>query len=105
LRYWAGLLGGALDLDAILDRIGLTRAADLPTRALSEGMARRLALGRLLVGPRPVWLLDEPAAGLDADGRTLLAALIDAHRGEGGVVIAAVHEPLESRATQTVNLR
>ncbi|MEZ6024471.1 MAG: ATP-binding cassette domain-containing protein, partial [Hyphomonadaceae bacterium] len=69
--------------------------ADLPARALSQGQARRLALSRLLVAPRPVWLLDEPAAALDADGRAMLGALIGAHRDAGGLTIAAVHEPLE----------
>lgn len=94
LRYWAGLLGGGDDDVATLERIGLLRAADLPARVLSQGQARRLALSRLLLVQRPVWLLDEPAAALDAAGRATLSELIDAHRAKGGVVLAAVHEPL-----------
>ncbi|GAM99564.1 ABC transporter [alpha proteobacterium U9-1i] len=94
LRYWAGLLGGAGDERAALERVGLARAADLPARVLSQGQARRLALSRLLLARRPVWLLDEPAAALDAAGRALLSDLIEAHRAQGGVVLAAVHEPL-----------
>jgi heme exporter protein A len=93
LRYWAGLLGGDGEGDAAA-RIGLERLADFPARALSQGQARRLALGRLLAAPRPIWLLDEPAAALDANGRVVLAALIDAQRAAGGLVLAAVHEPL-----------
>lgn len=94
LRYWAGLLGGRLDVGRTLDLLGLERAADMPARALSQGQARRLALARLIVAPRPIWLLDEPAAALDAQGRAMLAELIDAHRAQGGIAVAAVHEPL-----------
>jgi heme exporter protein A len=61
-----------------------------------------LALARLLVAPRPIWLLDEPAASLDAQGRELLGSLIDAHRDEGGIVIAAVHEALGPVPAQTI---
>lgn len=92
--FWRDLLGGDGDAEAALARVGLTRAADLPARALSAGQARRLSLARLLIADRPLWLLDEPAAALDADGKTLLVELIDAHRAKGGVIIAAVHEPL-----------
>lgn len=94
VAYWRDLFGGDGDTGAVLARVGLTRVADLPARTLSAGQARRLALARLLVAKRPLWLLDEPAAALDTDGKALLVDLIDAHRAEGGVVIAAVHEPL-----------
>lgn len=100
--YWAGLLGG--DASDTLARVGLQRQGDLPARALSQGQVRRLALARLLAAPRPLWLLDEPAAGLDADGRGVLAGLIDAHRREGGAVVAALHESTGSAPTQTLNL-
>ena len=92
-RYWGGLLGGGNERDA-LAQVGLSRIGDLPVRALSQGQARRLALARLLVAPRPIWLLDEPAAALDANGRTMLSEIILAQRAGGGVVLAAVHEPL-----------
>lgn len=90
--YWAGLFGGATG-DA-LERVGLSAQADLPARVLSQGQGRRLALARLLVARRPIWLLDEPAAALDANGRAMLAGLLETHCGQGGLVLAAVHEPL-----------
>ncbi|MFZ2030650.1 MAG: heme ABC exporter ATP-binding protein CcmA [Vitreimonas sp.] len=99
--YWGGLLGGGDDRDA-LERVGLRRIADLPARALSQGQARRLALARLLVAPRPIWLLDEPAAALDANGRTMLSEIIASQRAVGGVVLAAVHEPLGVEPDQIV---
>jgi heme exporter protein A len=104
LRYWAGLFAGAVDIAAVMSDVGLGASADLPARALSQGQARRLALARLLAAPRPIWLLDEPAAALDAQGRTLIAGLIEAHREKGGMVLAAVHEPLGSAPSQTLQL-
>ncbi len=102
VRYWAALLGGAAT-DDVIATVGLGRVADLPARTFSAGQSRRLALARLLVAPRPVWLLDEPAAALDADGKALLNRLIDAHRAGGGIVIAAIHEPLGA-PSQTIAL-
>jgi len=105
LRFWVDLLGGSRErVESALGALGLSRIADLPARALSQGQARRLALGRLLVAPRPVWLLDEPAAGLDASGKALLAEMIEAHRGGGGLVLAALHETLGATPTSIVEL-
>lgn len=103
LRFWAELHGGYGAIGDVLARLGLTRVADLPTRVLSAGQARRLALGRLLIAPRPVWLLDEPAASLDASGKTLLEEILAAHCSGGGVACVAVHEPLGA-PSQTVRL-
>jgi heme exporter protein A len=65
--------------------------APSPGRGLSAGQKRRLALTRLLIEPRPLWLLDEPTAALDNEGRDLVAQLVAEHRASGGMVIAAVH--------------
>ncbi|MBC7769175.1 MAG: heme ABC exporter ATP-binding protein CcmA [Phycisphaerales bacterium] len=104
LRYWAGLFGVAERDDEALSRLSLAAQADLPARVLSQGQARRLALSRLVIAKRPVWLLDEPAAALDAQGRAVLAALIEAHRADGGVVVAAVHEALGPAPSQTLTV-
>jgi len=104
LRYWAGLFGVQSREDFALERSGLLAQADLPARVLSQGQARRLALSRLLVAPRPVWLLDEPAASLDAQGQLMLADLIDAHRASDGMVLAAVHEALGPAPSQTLTI-
>jgi len=102
-RYWAGLFGGVLD-DGVLARVGLSGLEERVTRTLSQGQARRLALSRLLIAPRPVWLLDEPAAALDASGHKLVSEMIEAHRADGGIVIAAVHEPLGPTPSQTLTV-
>ena len=104
LDFWIGLLGSQASADAALDRVGLASLAALPTRVLSQGQGRRLALARLIAVPRPLWLLDEPAAGLDANGKALLADLVREHCGGGGIALAAVHEPLGPKPTQTVAL-
>jgi heme exporter protein A len=61
---------------------------------LSAGQKRRIALARLLVTFRPLWLLDEPTSALDAASRARLARLMTEHRALGGMIIAATHEPL-----------
>lgn len=104
VTYWQHLLGGRGDCDAALARLGLERVADLPARALSAGQGRRLALARLIACPRPIWLLDEPAAALDTAGKALLDDLITAHCAAGGLTIAATHEPLGAAATQILDL-
>jgi heme exporter protein A len=93
LDFFAALYRGKADA-AVLEQVGLTRQADLPCRYLSAGQRRRLALARLLVCRRPLWLLDEPFAALDTTGQALVAHLMAHHCGAGGIIIAATHEPL-----------
>ncbi len=83
----------ALGLDA-LAALGLDALADVPARLLSAGQRRRLALARLVGRGAGLWLLDEPTLGLDAASVSALGALLAAHRGAGGVVVAATHLPL-----------
>jgi heme exporter protein A len=75
-------------------RVGLTRQLGLEVRRLSAGQRRRLALARLIGAPRSLWLLDEPLAPLDAEGRVLMGAVMAEHLADGGIILAAVHDPL-----------
>jgi heme exporter protein A len=93
LSFFAHLYGKAVDA-TLLEQVGLARQADLPCRYLSAGQRRRLALARLLVSARPLWLLDEPFAALDRSGQALVAQLMARHCGQGGIIIAATHDPL-----------
>jgi heme exporter protein A len=106
VRYWAAALGGeAAAVEPALARVGLpAEAAQRPCRTLSAGQRRRTALARLLACPRPLWLLDEPTASLDQEGKTLLAALIADHRAAGGLVAAALHEPLGAEPSNVLHL-
>ena len=91
--FFARLYGRKADENA-LERVGLSRQAQLPCRDLSAGQRRRLALARLLASERPVWLLDEPFAALDTSGQDMIAQAMARHCGYGGIIIAATHDPL-----------
>ncbi len=80
-----------LEPAAALDRLGVPQVATLPVGSLSAGQRRRVALARLLVLDRRVWLLDEPTAALDPASQVRVAALVDAHCAAGGLVLAATH--------------
>jgi len=72
----------------------LERLLDLEVRRLSAGQRRRVALARLAASPRPLWLLDEPMAPLDTVHRAAFGAFMARHLAGGGIIIAAVHDPL-----------
>lgn len=98
LSFFSALDGGAgLDPVTALDRVGLVRLRDRDAGQLSQGQQRRLGFARLLVAPRPVWLLDEPTAGLDRDGEMRIAHLIEDHLGAGGSALVATHLDLAFR--------
>ena len=81
-------------IDAALDRAGIARQRHLPYARLSAGQRRRIALARLALADRPLWLLDEPNTALDAQGQALFAELLDAHLAAGGCAIVATHLPV-----------
>jgi heme exporter protein A len=94
LAFYSRYYGVSGDIAAALAEVGLSRARDLPAQYLSTGQKKRVALARLKLSGRPLWLLDEPLASLDAAGKALAAELIREHCGAGGIAIAATHEPL-----------
>jgi heme exporter protein A len=95
LGFWRDFAGEpVLSIDEALDRVGLAGLGYLPFAVLSTGQKRRAAIARLLVSHRPVWLLDEPTAGLDEASEARFAELMAAHREKGGIVVAATHQPL-----------
>lgn len=104
LVFARDVLGGEGDVGASLERVGLGRLAELPGSVLSAGQRRRLALARLLAAPRPIWLLDEPTAALDAAGQALLIDLVAEHRAKGGLVVAATHMEIGIPDAETLDL-
>jgi heme exporter protein A len=102
LAFWAAFLGGeAAKGAAALGAVGLDGLAHLPAIYLSAGQRRRLSLARLVAVERPIWLLDEPTSALDAAGQAMLANLMRAHLGRGGLILAATHGPIGlDRATE-----
>jgi len=91
LQFWADLYGSDADIDIAIDAAGLHPIADSPASILSAGQTRRLALARLLVAERPIWILDEPTSALDKQGEAWVGALIAQHAQKGGIIIAATH--------------
>jgi len=89
---WTG--GDAAGAAAAGARLDLSRLRDLEVRKLSAGQRRRVVLARLLAAPRALWLLDEPLAPLDADRRADFGVVMSEHLAGGGLIIAAVHDPL-----------
>ena len=91
-QFWARFMGAdAKAAKEALKAVGLGRRLDVPGRGLSAGQRRRLALSRLLIAPRPIWLLDEPLAALDTDGQALVRSLVSEHCAKGGLVLTAMH--------------
>ncbi len=94
-EFWARYLGGHLaGVGPALERFRLADLGSIPAGYLSAGQKRRLGLCRLLLAPRTVWLLDEPAVSLDTASQGLLAAAVNEHLARGGIVVAATHQPL-----------
>lgn len=107
VRFFARWFGAAAEAEAVeaaLQLYDLMAAADTPARRLSAGQKRRAALARVAASARAVWLLDEPAVGLDSEARVQLDHVIAAHRAAGGVVVAAVHEPVSWPDTRVLRM-
>jgi len=98
LAFWVG------DPAPGIEAMGLAPLAGMPVRILSTGQRKRAALARVVASGAPLWLLDEPANGLDSDGQKRLEAAMAAHRAAGGAIFAASHQPLALDGAQSVAL-
>jgi heme exporter protein A len=95
LRLAATLYGAAAsneELSGLLERAGLADAGSKLVRTFSSGMKKRLGLARLLLPGSRLWLLDEPYATLDEDGRQLVDSLLTDARRDGVTVLMASHD-------------
>jgi heme exporter protein A len=103
LTFWGDYLGGG-DVDLALASFDLESLADYPAQLLSAGQRRRLALSRLCLVKRVLWLLDEPATGLDTRSQERLAGAIANHLAKGGLAIAATHGALGLEPQRNLHL-
>jgi len=97
LRIWAGVAGIPIEREAALAalrRFGLGGREDFPVRWLSQGQKRRAALARLPVARRPLWVMDEPFAGLDRAATDSVESLLGEHLAGGGMAVLTTHQPL-----------
>ena len=104
LTHWARLDGGIARLPAAMAAVNVAALADVPCRHLSSGQRRRAGLARVIASGAPLWLLDEPTAGLDVASAALLARAMADHRAAGGMVVAAVHGDIGLVDAQRVRL-
>jgi heme exporter protein A len=91
---------------SVLGQMGLAGFEDLPTRMLSQGQKKRVALARLLVSDAPLWILDEPFTALDTDAVDLLQTLIAGHVENSGMVVLTTHQevPITSGRIRRLHL-
>ena len=105
LAFWRTVLGGGgLEVEEALEEVGLGGLGQLRAQVLSAGQKRRLAIARLLVAKRPIWVLDEPTTALDVKAQARFAAFGRAHLAAGGLLIAATHAPLDLGSTDELRL-
>ncbi len=89
-----------------LESVGLVRPIHLlPTRVLSQGQTRRVALARLWLSTRPLWFLDEPFASLDAAATSYLTQRLHSHLCNGGMVVISTHQDIALPTDSIQHLR
>ncbi|WP_298911723.1 heme ABC exporter ATP-binding protein CcmA [uncultured Algimonas sp.] len=94
LAFWQTLYRDRKVLQARLESVGLSGRADTPVAGLSAGQRRRLSLARLMASNRGAWLMDEPLAGLDTEGRARVTHVLSDHLSNGGLAVIASHQPV-----------
>ena len=91
LKFWHSIYKHSDNLEETMKRVDIWRLHDLEANNLSAGQSRRVALARLLLKSAKLWLLDEPAAPMDAKGRKMIADLIETHISNSGIALIATH--------------
>jgi heme exporter protein A len=81
----------SIRLENALEQVGLYGFEDVPTRTLSAGQQRRVALARLLVSQAPLWILDEPFTALDKAAIRMIEGWLDDHIKRGGMAVLTSH--------------
>lgn len=112
LKFWQNIMDGpnyhgeqkSMTPEAAAEHMRLAHTLELPYGILSQGQRRRIALAKLFIAYRPVWLLDEPTAALDKASAEHFAAHTNAYLQKGGIVIAATHDPLGLEQATTLQM-
>lgn len=92
ISFWRSLYGTDIENKEILEKVGLPKLGKKRFGDLSHGQKRRALFSQLFLKPQAkTWLLDEPAQGLDGEGRSMLTALVRAHLEKGGCAVIATH--------------
>lgn len=102
LRFWAGLDGRRDAVAGALEAVGLLHLTPVPVRMLSTGQRKRVGIARVVASGAPIWLLDEPANGLDHGAIGVLGGLIATHRAAGGIAVVATHLPIRMQGAREI---
>ncbi|ELL0575854.1 cytochrome c biogenesis heme-transporting ATPase CcmA [Vibrio cholerae] len=97
LRFYLAVHQQTVDEHAIFEalaKVGLAGREDVPVAQLSAGQQRRVALARLWLSKKPLWILDEPLTAIDKQGVSVLEALFLSHAQQGGIVILTTHQDM-----------
>lgn len=91
LSFWGKLAKRSDYVLETIEKLNLTDLVSQPCRTLSAGQSRRVAIAKLLIENRPLWLMDEPTAPLDQTNRAIVKAVMSEHLKSGGSIIVASH--------------
>lgn len=108
LQFSLSLSGAHISADKAaeaLKLLGLAKGLNLPTRMLSQGQKRRVALARLWLQHLPLWILDEPFTALDANATELLKQKIETFANDGGMVVMTTHQDVALKVPKLEQLR
>ena len=101
----AGINADEAQAEAALQRLELSACAELPGKVLSQGQKRRVALARLLLAARALWIMDEPFNALDTKAVGMIQAILSEHLDNGGMVILTTHQEVEITARRARHIR
>lgn len=105
LKFWIKFQGAPnMPPEQALEILELQGIEHLPYSVLSTGQKRRVAIARLMVSYRPVWIIDEPTTGLDEHASQIFATIMQHHLQSGGMIVAATHLPLGLKETRHIAL-
>lgn len=105
LEFWQNFSGEPdFSIQETLEIVGLAHTLDLPVGYLSTGMKRRIAIAKLLITRKQVWIVDEPTAGLDGASSKMFIDICSAFCDDGGILIAATHLPLDLKKTKSLHV-
>ena len=107
LTFWANIHNNSSLVDDILKFVNLQGVFNLQTQSLSTGQRKRLEIAKVIITQKPIWIFDEPYAGMDDNGVELIDTVLKEHVSRGGIVILASHKhtKIEKIQTQIINMK
>ena len=90
---------------SVLTDLSLTAHQHMQAKYLSAGQKRRVALAKLFLFPKTIWLLDEPLTALDANTQALFLERLNTHLQQGGIAVISSHHPIHLPHANTRTLR